>query len=74
MRGCEVKPPALGTVWAAIARIRYIDDTGDTARWVTVATCIDTPNAIRAALKAARAAHPDKTLWVRSDTGGSYIP
>ncbi len=65
-------PNPLGTVWAAVARIRYIDDA--TNRWVTVETCIDTPNAIKAALAEAKTVYPGKTLWVKSDVYGNYIP
>lgn len=67
-----MKPEPLGTVWTATARIRYIDYA--TMRWVTVSDCIDTPNAIVAALAKARQLHPGKTMWVHSDTEGKYIP
>ena len=67
-----MKPEKIGTVWTAVARIRYIDDA--TNKWVTVAKVIDTPNAIKAALVKAWTAHPTKILWVDSDTNGRDIP
>ena len=64
-----MKPQAIGTVWTARARIRYID-AGNPPKWVTVASCIDTPAAIGKALALADKTH---TLWVHSDTNGKYI-
>lgn len=72
--GKKPKPPALGTVWTARARICFIDDSTDPPKWATVMAVGDTPAEIAKALKAARAKHPGKTLWVQSDTGGRYIP
>jgi hypothetical protein len=69
-----MKPPKLGTVWTAAARIRAIVEHADGYRWETLATCIDTPNAIAAVLLELRRRHPGKTLWVKSDTKGEYIP
>ena len=66
------KPAKFGTVFTAIAKIRYIDEVAQ--RWVTVATCIDTPVAIRKALQKARGDHSGKTLWTFSDLNGSKIP
>lgn len=43
-------------------------------KWVIVAVCIDTPNAIAAAIESARIDHPGKTLWVKSEVNGEYIP
>ena len=67
------KPPQLGTIWTAGARLRVIDDSTEPAMWRTIATCIDTPNAIAQALKEARKTER-RTIWIKSDTGGNYIP
>jgi hypothetical protein len=66
-----VKPPKLGTVWAAAAKIQVIDASGKTPRWKTLATCSDTPNAIAAAAKKLRA--PGRTLWVVGDVTDRQI-
>ena len=68
----RVKPPKLGTVWVAVAHVQYIDEA--TMKWVTVRTCSDTPNAIANAVEKSRLAYPGKTLWVRSDVSGRYLP
>ena len=67
-----MQPMKLGTVWTARASIQYIDD--QIGKWVTVSACIDTPNAIQKELAKAKKKHPGKTLWVKSDTSGRYIP
>ena len=72
--GKTMKPERLGTVWTARALIRIIDDSTAPPRWLTVASCIDTPAAIGNAFAAARRNHPGKTLWVHSETRGKYIP
>jgi len=41
----------LGNVWAAKAKIQYMGWDGDKRVWKTLATCMDTPNAIIAAAK-----------------------
>jgi hypothetical protein len=56
-------PPKLGVVFTAKARIQRIDS--DTMKWVTLATCSDTPNAIKAA--AAKLNVPMTQLWVVGD-------
>lgn len=66
------KPPMIGTVWTAAAKIRMIDES--TMKWVTLAVCIDTPNAIKAAIVAVKKSKPRATIWVHSDTNGKYIP
>lgn len=67
-----MKPEKIGTVWTATCRIQYIDEQA--AKWVTVGTCIDTPNATKAALESAAKTHPGKVLWVNSQVNGRYIP
>jgi hypothetical protein len=39
-----MKPQPLGTVWTATVKLQYIDM--DTTKWVTLATCPDTPRHI----------------------------
>lgn len=69
------KPPKLGTIWPVAARIQAIDLATEPPRWKTLATCLDTPNAVRAALAEQQAAHPSATLWVDSPSrGGRYLP
>jgi len=68
----EAKPPQLGTVFPYGAKIQFIDE--ERQKWITVAQCLDTPNAIAEALKKAKLEHPDKTLWVNSVINGRYIP
>jgi len=59
-----MKPPRLGTVWTAKARIQRINGT----KWQTLATCTDTPNAIQTALRGLqRKGHALGTLWVVGD-------
>lgn len=50
----KTKPAKLGVVWAATARIQVIDETPAVPVWKTLATCVDTPNAIAAAVAALR--------------------
>lgn len=59
-----MSPPKLGTIWPAVANIRYIDDSRKQLTWVTVAQCMDTPAAIAKAVEDARKKHPLKTLWI----------
>lgn len=65
-------PPKLGTVWTATAKIQAINLT--TAKWDTLATCMDTPNAIQAEVKKLIAAGHDRwTLWVSGDATGRRL-
>ena len=67
------KPASLGTVWESRARIRIIDESGDSPKWITVESCIDTPVAIGNALAKARKTHYGKRMWIHSDTQGKRI-
>lgn len=61
------KPLALGTVWNARARIQRINGT----HWETLATCMDTPNAIKAeAQKLVSKGYQMHLLWVLGDATG----
>lgn len=64
----------LGTIWTAKAKIRFIKQEYDDMKWVTIAECTDTPNAIEKELKSAKEKYPNETLWVFSETRGKYIP
>jgi hypothetical protein len=68
-----MRPPKLGTVWCAVARIQVIDL--DTNRWRTIGRCVDTPNAIAAELAATRKRLGKQcpSLWVLSDTRGRWM-
>lgn len=58
-----MKPPKLGTIYTAEAKIQII---GPDNRWVTVETCMDTPRAIMLHCAAAvNAGYDFNTLWVR---------
>lgn len=54
----------LGTVWTSLAKVKYIDDSGSVLKWVTVASCIDTPVAIAKAVAKAKKSNPGKVLWL----------
>jgi hypothetical protein len=58
------KPPALGTIWAATARIQIIDQS--TWKWRTLGECTDAPNPIVALAKkiAQQPEYKGATLWV----------
>lgn len=65
----------LGTIWTSEAQIMFIDFSAKKPQWTVLAKCVDTPNAIKAALAKVQVAHPTKTLWVQSPARGSrYIP
>lgn len=46
------------------AKIKFIDESGDAPRWVTVATCVDSPRHVGEAVAKARKIHKGRTLWV----------
>ena len=62
----------LGNVWAAKAKIQYMGLDGDKMVWKTLATCTDTPNAIRAAAKKLerRGLCLMNQMWVIGDATG----
>lgn len=53
----------LGTI-LPYATIKFIDDSGDVLKWVTVAKCIDSPKTIRETLEQLRPKYNGKTLWI----------
>ena len=53
----------LGTVLPS-AKIKFIDESGDMPKWVTVAVCVDSPRHVREAVAEARKTHKGKTLWI----------
>ena len=46
------KPPKLGTIWVAYAKIQCINE--DTMKWQTLATCMDTPNEVKKCIASLR--------------------
>lgn len=67
------KPAKLGTVWTAKAIVYIIDDSGPKLVRKTVARCMDTPNAVNAAVAEARKNGHSK-LWVAGEASGiKYI-
>lgn len=65
------KPPPVGTVWTAKARIRRITDDG---KWETLATCMDTPRAIGvAAAKLTAKGYKRGLLWVHGEATGKKM-
>jgi hypothetical protein len=61
--GGNPKPPRLGTIMPSGALIQVI---GDDMRWKTLATVVDAPNPVRAAVaKLVRKGVDPGTLWVR---------
>lgn len=55
------------------ATIKFLDDSGDVLRWVTVAKCIDSPRHVREAIESARSKNPDKQLWVHHVYGKELV-
>lgn len=64
--------PKLGNIWAAQAKIQYMKPQGDRMVWETLATCSDTPNAIRAAANRiqAKGICGMNMLWVSGQATG----
>lgn len=66
---------ALGDVFDWHATVQYIGP-GDRPLWVTAATCLYTPNAIKAAVTALRRKkiHTGRLFWIKSSLDGSRTP
>jgi hypothetical protein len=66
-------PAPLGTIWIAEAKLQVINT--DTMRWETLATCCDTPNAIRQAVRelCKDTRYSSRTIWVKPYIGDRYI-
>lgn len=65
-----MKPATIGTVWTATARIQRINGT----KWQTIATCMDTPNAIKTAANSLiSAGYRMVDLWVVGDVTGRMM-
>ena len=66
------KPAALGTVWAATARIRIITED---FKWETLHRCLDTPVAVDDAVAAViiRTGIPKSRLWIHGDASGNRM-
>jgi hypothetical protein len=62
----------LGTI-LPYATLKFIDDSGETPKWVTVAKFIDSPKNIREALEQAKAKYSGKTFWVHHVYGKEIV-
>lgn len=70
-RGSQ-KPAELGTIYEARVTLSTINI--DTMKWDNYGSCLDTPNAIKAAIVALGLTDAQlATLWVRPQIGGKYM-